>query len=456
VKASWGLSLETPGRDQRLRRLAHAFALPWVVLAIALRDATLRRAYLRTTLPISILTLALGAFAVTSPWTRSHFRHESDDDGRSLPVKAAGFRTRAEKLRKEATRLRAKPGRPSEHAAREARAAGLDRTARDLEAKAQLQTQIDAEDRDDDSAEDDGEPDADGGAARRKAAREEANLARGLALASEAIGLIDAESADADAGELPTDGGGVLIPISPHQPSLQLSLAPGADDSAEDRTEWQWPSLSALYGALAIIESVLLAFTRDHQHQIARQLCIETGGTPEHDEARPRVRVEWKWIRKKMRRKFRGTLILLSVWVPVTLLAAVPGIGRWLSPAAAALWGFYWLGVFTLGSTHLTWTNEAPEQPAFIRLCQAVRPVPLVGWLVGIYGRLWARLVRDVRPACLTYERASLEGAGLALARIVTGLPVINGFVRPVVPVASQLALRDRYPPPAKPAGPPE
>jgi hypothetical protein len=321
-----------------------------------------------------------------------------------------------------------------------------------------LQTQVDAEDRDDDSAADDGDAEeegADGGAARRKAARDEAKLAQGLALASEAIALIDSESADADAGNLPTDGGVVAVPNSPKRP-FQIGLASSDHDSAEARGGWQWPSLSALYGALAIIESVLLAFTREHQHQIARQLCIETGGTPEHDEARPRVRLEWKWIRKKMRRKFRGTLILLSVWVPVTLLAAVPGIGRWLSPAAAALWGFYWLGVFTLGSTHLTWTNEAPEQPAFIRLCQAVRPVPLVGWLVGLYGRLWARLVRDVRPACLTYERASIEGAGLALARMLTGLPVINGFVRPVVPVASQLALRDRYPPPDKPAGAPE
>ncbi|HEX4621209.1 MAG TPA: hypothetical protein VH208_06550 [Myxococcaceae bacterium] len=255
---------------------------------------------------------------------------------------------------------------------------------------------------------------------------------------------------------MPTDGGVRPARSASPKPPFQISLDPGERDSLEARGGWQWPSLSALYGALAIIESVLLAFTREHQHQIARQLCIETGGTPEHDQARPRVRVEWKWIRKKMRRKLRGTLILLSVWVPVTLLAAVPGIGRWLSPSAAALWGFYWLGVFTLGATHLTWTNEEPQQPAFVRFCQALLPVPLLGWVVGLYGRLWARLVRDVRPACLTYERASIEGAGLALARMLTGLPVINGFVRPVVPVASQLALRDRYPPPAKLTDAPE
>ncbi|HEX4621210.1 MAG TPA: hypothetical protein VH208_06555 [Myxococcaceae bacterium] len=158
VKASWGLSLETPAREQRLRRLAHAFALPWVVLAIALRDATLRRAYLRTTLPVSLLTLALGAFAVSSPWTRSYFRHDADDGVHAIPLKAEKFRSRAERLREEAARLRAKTGRASERSALEARAAGLDKTAQELDAQAQqwearlrrLQTKVDAADREDD------------------------------------------------------------------------------------------------------------------------------------------------------------------------------------------------------------------------------------------------------------------------------------------------------------------
>jgi hypothetical protein len=462
VQASWGLSLEPPRREQRLRRLAHAFALPWVVLAIALRDAALRRAYLRTTLPVSILTLALGVFAVCSPWTRSHFRKEPEHHAPTVRLPPPDkLRAQAEKLRSAALRVRSTVGPPGGRASHsEAKATEMENKARELETQARAWEarldKVDAPDRDKDGddEEDDDEDEAprrahDGGAARAKRSTDREEVAAGLA---SAISDLLAPELAPDAGQQDADAG--LVASTARRNSFDFSLAPEASHPPRQDGGWQWPSLSALYGVLAVIESLLLGFTREHQHQIGRQLCLETGGTPEHDEAPPRVRLEWKWIRKKIRRRIRGTFILASGWVPVTLLAAVPVIGHWLSPAAGALWGFYWLGVFTLGSSHVTWTNDAPGQPAFVRACRAVRPVPLVGWAVGLYGRLWAWLTQDVRPACLTFERAPIEAMGLALARLLSGLPVISGFVRPVVPVAAQLALRDRYAPPGAPSKP--
>jgi len=68
----------------------------------------------------------------------------------------------------------------------------------------------------------------------------------------------------------------------------------------------------------------------------------------------------------------------------------------------------------------------------------------IIGRLSRRFGRLWARLASTVRAGCLTFETAPWEAMGLALARALAGLPVINALVRPVIPVAAQLLLSAR------------
>lgn len=231
----------------------------------------------------------------------------------------------------------------------------------------------------------------------------------------------------------------------------QARRAERAQDNADDEDEapapapnkqWSWPLLSALGAALTLVEWWMLALTRDHQNQLSRKVALASGATPEDPERTPRVRLDVKWLVKKLRRKIRGALIIGSGVVAFAVVRLIPHVGREASQLAASLWAFYWIAVFTLGGTAAAWTIHAPKDPWFVRGSLALGKIPLLGWFPRLYGKVWRGITKGVRSPCEVWERAPYEGLGMGLARVVCGLPVIYSFVRPVFSVAAQHAVR--------------
>jgi hypothetical protein len=395
ARAALALSMEVPPPERRLWRVTHAFSLTWVLLAVELKHSATRRRYLRSMLPISVLTLALAAFAVSSPWTRGMFRGE--DKSEAHPKRGVHVNIGPSKrMFKSGIDIQITPSAP-EPPKPAPPPPVAEKTAPVGAGEIKDEADKDDDDKDDDDKDDDDKDDDD---------KDDAvpQLAKGA--------TVDVED------EVPTE-----------------------------QEHWSWPSLSALYAALVLIERTLLALTRDYQHMLSRGLCVAAGAVPEDPEVRPRLRVSWKWIRKKIGRKIRGALILGSIAPLAGVAGALPLVGRVASALVAGGWGFYWLAVFALAACDIAWGNGLPdEDPVFVRVGLAWGTVPVVGWIPRIYAKIWRRFTRGVRPACASAERAPYEALGLGLSRLISGLPVINGFLRPVVPVASQLALRPRLP----------
>src|SRR6185436_5916924 len=115
-----------------------------------------------------------------------------------------------------------------------------------------------------------------------------------------------------------------------------------------------WASLTAFYGALKAIEWFVIALTRDHQDMLARQVSLISGVPAEDPDIRPRIRLDTRWIRKKIHRRIRATFLFILGLPALTPLLALP-YGEELYSAAAGLWAFYWLTVFSLARTRFAW-----------------------------------------------------------------------------------------------------
>lgn len=206
----------------------------------------------------------------------------------------------------------------------------------------------------------------------------------------------------------------------------------GGDGPA--RSLWDW--VVSFAGPLLVAQWVVVAFTREFDDRVADTLARAAGVTPEDAEpptSSPRVRIEWKWLRKRMRRRVQ---VFLAALPGFTLLGFFFGLFpddfllRGFSSAVGALWTFYWLVVGTVSKSATGWVTEgtAPA-PVFIR---ALSGVPFIGWV----GRLWARLARPLFPPAEQVERHPLELVGLTLVRLTGVVPIVALWWRPLVPVA--------------------
>jgi hypothetical protein len=90
--------------------------------------------------------------------------------------------------------------------------------------------------------------------------------------------------------------------------------------------------------------------------------------------------------------------------------------------------------------------REPPPDPWFIRAFEHVTRTVLGfrWWLPRAYLRIWRRLSVPIFPPCLSVEEARGELAGIAIVRVLAGLPGFYLLLRPVL----------WWPPPA-PSSPP-
>lgn len=197
---------------------------------------------------------------------------------------------------------------------------------------------------------------------------------------------------------------------------------------------------SSLYATLCGVEWVVLALSRDYQSALARDLCLITGIPPEDDEIRPKIRLNFKWMWRKIKARARGFLVFASALPLFSVIAQFGLPGRALSAVLLAVWSIYWAGVFATAKTAHGWTNEnsAPD-PIYIRSCEqtSLRLPRVIGWIPTTYGRIWRRFTRSMFAPASRFEASPYELTGLALARVLRYVPGIYLLVRPLYGVAA-------------------
>ena len=257
------------------------------------------------------------------------------------------------------------------------------------------------------------------------------------------------------------DGGVELSPLVPFLSRLETRATDAEVTDALDefaRAEKRKPSahprawLAWLFSALVFGQWVTLAFTREYQEPLARALCEVAAIEPEDDERSPRVRVDFKWLRKKLMQRLRGLLVLLPgflVFVPVFILSLPFGLDDYVMPPLMFSWSAYWWCAFTVGRSARAWRDEAA----------AVPPLPVRWWLArteDTFGMRWflPRWVgrfavwatkRDAAPA-VALERAPWVFIGLGLARLITSPPLLRLVFRAPIDMAAADALEHAPP----------
>jgi hypothetical protein len=234
-----------------------------------------------------------------------------------------------------------------------------------------------------------------------------------------------------------------------------------------------WRKLVAFYGALVAIGWCIVALSRDYHDAIAREASLRLNLPPEDPPLVPRVRLNLPWLTTKLKRRFRG-FILFTLGVPplwaLSFFVVLPLMGinhLWsvfdtssvisrLYGLLAALWGAYWLVVFTGAKTGLAWAHErTATEPWYLRVWGSLtqRLPEAFAWLPRGYGRAWSNMSQRVFSPTQCFEQAPYEFAGLAALRLLGSVPGLYPFVRPLVPVAAALLITRHVPPP-EPAAP--
>jgi hypothetical protein len=157
----------------------------------------------------------------------------------------------------------------------------------------------------------------------------------------EAPALNDRVTSAADAGPHDAHDGGA--PAGDDDDKVE------ADDEAPEpppapRPWWKQVSTVA-FSAFVVAQWVVLAWSRDFQDRTSRDLALLVGLEPEEPDITPRLRLDTKWLRRKLRRRVRGVRVLAPGFVaalPVFLVAALFDGWELATSTFAAAWSFYW------------------------------------------------------------------------------------------------------------------
>ncbi len=197
---------------------------------------------------------------------------------------------------------------------------------------------------------------------------------------------------------------------------------------------------SVLYAAISGVEWAVIAVSRDYHAAVARDAAILTGLTPEDDAKTPHLRIDFKWLRKRVRDKIRGTFVFASVVPFLGMVSWIPGVGPYLSALLLTAWGVYWSGVFAAAKTAHGWKDEAAAPaPIFLRGLDRVTGVlpGAVRWAPLTYGRIVRRSTRSLFAPAARLEARPWELTGLSLARTIRHVPGLYLLMRPFYGVAA-------------------
>ncbi len=217
---------------------------------------------------------------------------------------------------------------------------------------------------------------------------------------------------------------------------------------------------SAFYATLGAVEWMVVALSRQYHDQLSRKASLLSGAPPEDPEATPRIKLDVRWMGRKLKRKLRG-LVVVSAGLPAVAIASlVPFAGKFLYPLLALSWTLYWIGVFTASKSAYAWRSEgapfAPE-PWFLRAAERATKQTFIGrlGLPRLYVIVWRNLSSGMFPPARELEEHPYELLGVAAFRALLAIPGTYLFFRPILPVAAAHVLctplpSERTPPAAQ------
>ena len=272
---------------------------------------------------------------------------------------------------------------------------------------------------------------ADGKSTTGERARAVAEAAKGLAEAAKA----DAKTRQALAEEraLPAEA---EAEAKPREPEKALGTVERFLENIDREVKF-W---AALFGIMQLVQWVVIALSRDYHDAISREASLLTALEPEDGPLTPRVRLDMRWVRKKISRRIRALLVFMS-GLPLiyALTALLYPIRSELLAVLLPAWSAYWLVVFITAKSAYAWTNAEAGPPWFLRgWTWLTTRVPGFRWsFLQRYGEFWTRRTREVFPPAAEMEKQPWAFAGLTLVGTLSMLPLVKCFVRPLIPVAA-------------------
>lgn len=199
--------------------------------------------------------------------------------------------------------------------------------------------------------------------------------------------------------------------------------------------------MASAWGALLAGHWGVIALSYRFHDVLTREASLLLGVHPEDPEVVPRVRLDFGWVGKRIKRRIRGFMVMVPGFFAFWVLSLVTG--RTLSALLGALWVAHWWIVFSLAKTARAWPEPAIAYPWYVRGWDALaRVAPLLD--VGPF-RWWRNYLASSSTSVWSplswTERLPAEGSALALMRLTANVPGLGMAVRPLVPLCAALMI---------------
>lgn len=217
---------------------------------------------------------------------------------------------------------------------------------------------------------------------------------------------------------------------------------------AMDFVAEKWAYILAFLTMLSVFEWFVVFASRKWDDRTSFDLSRLVHTRPE-DEVRPvpKLTFDPRWAYRKGKRKARGYAVFFGGFPVLALLRFVPAVGHFLFGAAVSVWGYYWLGIFTVAKSAHAWNDGDRAKEALpLRVIRSAAYRTRLLLPVRPYVRAWAWVTRDLYGPAEAFERTPAPFLGLALARALVGLPVVYLLFRPVFPVCAGRLLAEHDP----------
>ncbi len=196
-----------------------------------------------------------------------------------------------------------------------------------------------------------------------------------------------------------------------------------------------------LFAALFACEWVVVALSRDFHDALSRDVSLIAALPPEDLDTPPRVRFNWRWVKRKMKRRGQAW-VLYGAGLPIVALLAGPFLIFHFEKGysvLAASWAMYGIVVGVAGKSAYAYSEENAPDPWFVHVLAPLERARITAW----YPRLLRKASTRLRSPARAVAQSPAAFAGLTLARAVTAIfPFMYLIVRPIVPVAAAKILQ--------------
>lgn len=235
------------------------------------------------------------------------------------------------------------------------------------------------------------------------------------------------------------------------QSALVLGVAVGATFLSDDLESLQRKgelftlkggatAWSTFVGALFVTQWITIALSHSYHEHFDTELRRITDLPQDPPPKRaPSKRIHWDWVRWDIKNRWLGLVTLVFGEILLSPLLLFDVVGDVINAALLIAWGFYWLMVFVAYATSFSQYPPVNQRPPWLHrfLDTMTNEIPgLRWWFPRWVARLWRRLLAPIDGPMAWVERSPWPLAGLALARLVFGAPIVWLWLRPVFAAA--------------------